>query len=90
MKPDYLLCDVCGAKVSQGHSLFVPLDRVMDAAGSNETVGESYDLCGNCILGVIGKLLSPNGRCGADNHELGRRIVAVVTGMKSRAKAKRE
>lgn len=80
MKPDYNLCDICGSKVN-GPSIFLATDRVMDAAGSMEKVGETYDLCHKCLCNVINHLVK-------HKHDLGQQVVEFVHKLKSVARAK--
>ena len=62
MDADFLLCDVCGKKLAKENRLFVALDNRMDAAGSNETVGEYVDLCEGHSIHLLKFLLKEDFR----------------------------
>lgn len=56
MKKLVNLCDRCGAECAH-ESLYVTVNRQMDAAGSMDDVIEDVDLCGLCLRAVMEGML---------------------------------
>lgn len=73
MKPDYNLCDVCGAKVNKDRPVCLFLDRVCNAAGSMEDECCNFDLCAVCLSNFICYVDSGN-----KDFELGSKLVKWV------------
>jgi len=53
MKPDYLICDKCKAKIPESATSFIATDRKLDVSGSLDEVGFVLDLCASCWAGMI-------------------------------------
>lgn len=83
MKPDFNLCDICGAKTTTS-PIFACTDRRMDAAGSNEDVGETFDLCPVHMNGALAIFLMDDGFRGY-NHDAGKRLIEFVRRHKKKA-----
>lgn len=52
-KPDYLLCDGCGTKISEKSTLGLPYGRECGPAGSMETLYIDGDYCNICLIKLI-------------------------------------
>ena len=70
-KPDFLLCDICGAKVPESLTMFIPTDTHFDGL---ETVvdGKRIDLCHAHLHAMVKSVLKKGG---APDYELGTRLV---------------
>ena len=51
MTPQFFLCDRCNNKTHC--RFFIETGTQMDGAGSRESVGETVDLCGDCMQAAI-------------------------------------
>lgn len=76
MKPNYNLCDVCGAKCEEKHRFFIATDRTMDAAGSMDDDGQHFDLCADHLLALVRFLLQEPNNKRVPNYSLG--VLAVA------------
>jgi hypothetical protein len=55
-----MLCDKCKTDADV-ETVFFPLDRSLDAAGSMDTTGRNLDLCPYCRLSLYRKVLHDEG-----------------------------
>jgi len=61
------ICDICGTR-KDVQKVWFPYDRKMDAAGSMENVGETFDLCCKCYLKVLKSVILKEAEIGRINE----------------------
>jgi hypothetical protein len=69
MKPDYNLCDRCGA-ITELPMVSACVDRNMDPSGSMEYVFESFDVCGKCAVHLLQTILKYK-----DSYDYNREVI---------------
>ena len=78
--PDFNLCDVCGAKMSQDNRLFVATGLSPDPSGNgSETDGRHVDLCGKHLRQAVLFLLKRDGNPRVPDYDRG---VALISHLK--------
>jgi hypothetical protein len=53
-----MVCDRCGKSPCEFDTIFLKMDRRMDAAGSSEDIHESIDLCQACAHVLLRQLVT--------------------------------
>ena len=90
MKPDFNLCDCCGARVND-RGFFIATDRTTDGSGSYSADGRHVDLCQTCAVNVIQLLcqrdVGSGGPVLVPDYDMGVKALAIID--KIAAKAKR-
>jgi len=78
------VCDVCQTKEGV-EKVWLPYDRKMDAAGSMEDVGETFDLCCKCYLRVLRFRVLQEARTGRiDKWAFNKKLIEDIKGKISR------